>query len=352
MATIKKSRRRTTSSPTIAEVSALAGVSAMTVSRVINGEQRVRDDTRVRVQDAITTLGYRPNSAAQQLAGGQLCRIALLYNNPSSAYLSELLVGVLDQAAASGAELIVEQFGDSDIANIAQILVEQRIDAVILPPPLSDSVELLEQLSQAHLHAAIIATSRIHDNCHSITLDDEVAAHAMTAYLIEKGHRRIGFIKGNPNQTASDQRYRGFRRALSEHGINPSAAYIAQGDFSFKSGFVAAEAILSSDDVPTAIFASNDDMAAGVVATAHRFNLKVPEQLSVCGFDDTSMAVSTWPELTTIKQPVIEMARLAVELLVKSINGRRDGEGFPKQNSLLDFELIERNSVATVSETA
>jgi LacI family transcriptional regulator len=352
MATIKKSRRRTTSSPTIAEVSVLAGVSPMTVSRVINGEQRVRDQTRERVQDAIATLGYRPNSAAQQLAGGQLCRIALLYNNPSSAYLSDLLVGVLGQAAASGAELIVEQFGDSDIANIAKILVKQRIDAVILPPPLSDTVELLEQLSQAHLHAAIIATSRAHENCHSITLDDEAAAHAMTRYLIGKGHRRIGFIKGNPNQTASDLRYRGYCRALADHGLSPTSSYIAQGDFSFKSGVVAAEKILLGDDVPTAIFASNDDMAAGVIATAHRFNLKVPDQLSVCGFDDTSMAVSTWPELTTIRQPVIEMARLAVELLVKSINGRRDGHAFPAQNSMLDFELIERGSVAMVSEAA
>ncbi len=348
MVTLKKSRRRSTSSPTIAEVSALAGVSAMTVSRVINDEARVREETRTRVQDAIATLGYRPNAAAQQLAGGQLCRIALLYNNPSSAYLSELLVGVLDQAAQSGAELIVEQFGDSDVAKIAQTLVEQRIDGVILPPPLSDSEDLLRKLAQVELHAAIIATNRVHENCHSIALDDEAAAYAMTSYLIGKGHQQIGFIKGNSNQTATNQRSKGFQRALSDHGLVALEAHIADGDFSFKSGVVAAEKILKGDHLPTAIFASNDDMAAGVVATAHRFNLKVPEQLSVCGFDDTSMAVSTWPELTTIKQPVSSMARLAVDLLVKSISGRRDGDPFPTQNAMLDFELVERNSVSAL----
>lgn len=342
----KQPRRRVSTNPTIAEVSALAGVSPMTVSRVVNGEVRVKESTRQRVTDAIAQLGYRPNAAARQLAGKQVCRIALLYNNPSSAYLSELLVGAMEQAAESSAELILERCRPSDIPTIGAALAAQRIAAVILPPPLSDNAELLYQMAEMQIVCAMLATNRGQDNCHLISLDDEAAAHAMVTHLIGKGHRRIGFIKGDPNQTASAQRELGFRRALADHGLPVSDKHLAQGDFSFRSGFLAAEEILSAANPPTAIFASNDDMAAAVVAAAHRFDLKVPDQLSVCGFDDTSMAVSTWPELSTIKQPVYEMARRAVELLVKSASRKRAVRQFAAQHMVLDFQLIERGSVA------
>lgn len=323
----------------------------MTVSRAINGEVRVKESTRVRVEEAIAQLGYRPNTAARQLAGGQLCRIGLLYNNPSSAYLSEILVGALERAAESDAELILERCREADIPKIGATLIAQRIDAVILPPPLSDNIELLEHLSRLEIVSVMLATNRVQDNCHSIALNDEAAAHAMTCHLVEQGHQRIGFIRGNPNQTASEQRALGFRRALKEHGLALNLEHLAEGDFSFRSGFLAAEKILSQPSPPTAIFASNDDMAAGVVAAAQRFNLKVPDQLSVCGFDDTSMAVSTWPELSTIKQPVYDMARMAVEMLVKSHRRASSAQYFRAQHRVLDFRLIKRASVASPSQT-
>jgi len=348
----KRSRARGSSNPTISEVSALAAVSPMTVSRVMNGQARVTDSTRLRVENAIKQLGYRPNAAARQLAGGQLCRIGLLYNNPSSAYLSEILVGALECADDLDAELILEKCGETNIEGIGSSLIRQRIDAVILPPPLSDNVALLEQLAQIQIAAVMLSTRRNLETFHSITVDDEAAAHAITCHLIEKGHRGIGFIMGNTNQLASGQRALGYRRALEEHGLTASENHVAQGDFSFRSGFLAAEQILSDPNPPSAIFASNDDMAAGVVAAAHRFNLKVPAELSVCGFDDTSMALSTWPELSTIRQPVGRMARMAIELLVQSHRNVRTATAFSGQHLMIDFQLIERGSVAAPAQTA
>ncbi|WP_237741178.1 LacI family DNA-binding transcriptional regulator, partial [Novosphingobium sp. B-7] len=296
---VKRGQRRGARGPTVADVARLAQVSPMTVSRVVNSDPKVHEATRAKVEKAIAELGYVPNLAARSLAGGRQCRIGLLHSNPSSAYLSEFLVGSNEQANAMGAQLLVEHFEEEASREaLAAKLLSHRVDAVLLPPPLSDDVLLLECINRAGLVMAQVATGAPSPLAHAVTIDDEAAAYALTARLTGLGHRRIGFIGGAPNQTASALRRNGYRRALAEAGIDGDRRLETTGDFTFRSGMDCALALLSLDEPPTAIFASNDDMAAATVAAAHRMGLDVPRQLSVCGFDDTASATNVWPELT------------------------------------------------------
>jgi LacI family transcriptional regulator len=333
--------------PTISDVARLAGVSPMTVSRVINGDANVRPSTRGKVDAAIIELNYTPNPAARSLAGADGIRVGLLYSNPSAAYLSEFLVGMLDQATRIDVQLAIERCDPGrDQMHHALHLIEGGFHGVILPPPLSDSAAIISALSERDIPAVAVATGRPPDGVSVISIDDRAAALAMTRHLIEMGHRRIGFIIGNANQTASTQRLAGYRDALSEAGIADDPALTAQGLFTYRSGLDAAEQLMTLDQRPTAIFASNDDMAAATVAVAHRHGIDVPGDLTVCGFDDTAIATTIWPELTTIRQPIAEMSRAALDLVVSEIRDRRAGRGGDHHQQVLDFALVRRHSDA------
>lgn len=346
LARAKKSRRQR-NAPTINDVAAHAGVSPMTVSRVINGEQIVRAATREKVQQSIIALNYEPSAAARSLAGGEEVRIGLLFSNPSSSYLSEFLVGSLDQASRSNVHLVVEKYDeDVPLDALVQHLVRGRINGIILPPPLCDSTDMIVALTDANIPAVVVATGRAPKDMAAVSIDDHRAAQEMTQHLIALGHSRIGFIKGNPNQSASEERYAGYVMAIAEAGIAQDDALIAQGFFTYRSGLDAAEQILDLAEPPTAIFASNDDMAAATVAVAHRRGLDVPGDLTVCGFDDTPLATTIWPELTTIRQPISDMSRAAVELLVRELRGRKDSKTDAPHHMLLDYALIRRQSDA------
>ncbi|HEX7856180.1 MAG TPA: LacI family DNA-binding transcriptional regulator [Sphingobium sp.] len=338
-----KAPRKGQKGPTIDDVARRAGVSHMTVSRVLNQDGGVRPATRERVNAAIAKLGFVRNAAARSLAGAPQCRVALIYSNPSAHYLGELLLGSLAQARESDVELLVEPY---DGQALVERLVGHRIDGVVLPPPLSDDQALLTALNAVGLETVRLATGWTDKYSHSIAIDDESAARAMTIYLLGLGHRRIGFILGDANQTASGLRRQGYEHALRDAGIVPDPCLVVAGDFSFYSGLAATEALLALPQPPTAIFASNDDMAAAAINVAHRLAFSVPRDLTICGFDDTAIARTLWPELTTIRQPVAAMARAAMRLLVESIRGLRSGSEVERQHLLLDFELVERRSTA------
>lgn len=332
--------------PTINDVAKRAGVSPMTVSRVINREQVVRPETREKVEAAIAALDYAPSAAARSLAGGDELRIGLLYSNPSSSYLSEFLVGSLDQASRSSVHLVVEKWDeDISVKAVVDLLKRGRIDGVILPPPLCDMDKLATALAAANIPAVRVATGAPGD-LPAVSIDDRQAAYEMTRHLIALGHHRIGFIKGNPNQSASERRFEGYVAAMEEAGLAIEDQLIAQGYFTYRSGLDAAEKILALPNPPSAIFASNDDMAAATVAIAHRGGLDVPGDLTVCGFDDTSLATTIWPELTTIRQPISAMSRAAVEVLVRLLKARRGTTSNGPEHLLLDHELIRRQSDA------
>jgi LacI family transcriptional regulator len=318
----------------------------MTVSRVVNGETNVREATREAVNAAIARLGYAPNRAARSLAGAEEQRIALLYSNPSAAYLSEFLMGGLDGVGRGHAQLVVEQCDTGEQAERAiEHLILTGIDGVVLPPPLCDSDAVIDALHAAGIPLVVVASGRPRTDVPAVSIDDARAAHDMTRHLIELGHRRIGFIAGNPNQSASERRLEGYRAALAQAGLPSDPALITTGLFTYRSGLDAAEQLLALDDRPTAIFASNDDMAAAAVAIAHRHGLDVPGDVTVCGFDDTPLATTIWPALTTIRQPIRDMSRAAVQLLMADARAR-SGPAAPPAHLLLDYTLVRRQSDA------
>ena len=336
--------RRKSGSATIQDVAREAGVSAMTVSRVVNGGSQVRSETRDAVLEAIDKLSYQPNSAARMLAAGRATQIGLLYSNPSAGYLSQFLIGALEGARLGGSHLLLQPCNDSSPAAqaaAARHFVGPDIQGVILPPPLSESEAVRAELMAAGVPWVAIALGRLQPGALNVRIDDHAAALTMTRHLLELGHRRIGFIKGHPNQIASAERYRGFATALAEAGLDARSMPVEQGYFTYASGLDAAGRMLSAGERPTAIFASNDDMAAAAVGVAHRMGLHIPADLSIVGFDDTQLATSIWPELTTIRQPIAEMARSAVALLQEQL---RDGEIPEEPEHVLPYQLVVRGS--------
>lgn len=342
----RSAKSRQTGAPTIADVAALAGVSMMTVSRVINSEPKVRQATRDAVNAAIAQLNYAPNRAARSLAGASQLRLGLLYSNPSEAFLSAFIVGALEEAGRSDVQIIVQKVEDGeDLGFAAERMVAGGIHGVILPPPLNEANEVLSVLRKADMPTVAVTTAIPHEGIATIMIDDRSAAREMTAHLVELGHRRIGFIAGHPDLSASGARVEGYREALEEAGIPFDEALVAQGYFTYRSGLDAAEELLSLEDQPSAIFASNDDMAAATVAIAHRRGLDVPGDLTVCGFDDVALATTIWPELTTIQQPIVQMSRRAVELLVTLLRNKRKAE-IGDQRIEIEYKLVRRQSDA------
>lgn len=346
---MSKVSRRSRGGTTIEDVARAAGVSAMTVSRVINDKRNVREATRTAVLEAIKTLNYSPNAAARTLAAGETTHIGLLYANPSAAYLSQFLVGALEGARKTGCHLVLEACESeraSEQAETTRQLLKTAIDGVILPPPLSESVAVHSEIAAAGTPVVTVAMGLPHANSLNVRIDDFAAAHEITSYLIELGHRRIGFIRGHPNLSASWERMRGFAAALKEHGLDPNEAPVEQGYFTYRSGLIAAERLLTRDPPPTAIFASNDDMAAATVNAAHRAGLDVPSDLSVVGFDDTAPAATVWPELTTIRQPIAEMAEAAIKLLMADLRSDPAAKEQTKAERVLRHQMIIRGSSA------
>lgn len=352
MKKISRSVRRKGSAITIDEVAAHAGVSAMTVSRVVNGHAGVRDANRERVMRSVRELGYRPNLAASALAAAQHTCIALIYTNPSSSYLRELLVGTLRGSTRAAAQLVIASWDELDTKarRAAAKQLANSVAGVILPPPLCESKAIVDEFTQAGVAVVSIASGHFSDTISCVRIDDHRASHDMVTHLIERGHTRIGYIKGDPNQTASAHRWQGYRDALAEAGIAYDDKLVQPGYFTYRSGLDAAERLLTLRNPPSAIFASNDDMAAAVVSVAHRRGLDVPRDLSVVGFDDTSASTMVWPELTTIHQPVAAMADAAIDILLREIR-RTQGSARVIVNHVLPHQLVARSSVADIAET-
>jgi LacI family transcriptional regulator len=345
-----KERVRRPRSPTIIDVAAEAGVSPMTVSRVINDRAGVIPTTRAAVQRAIETLGYTPNLAARSLVTSAELKIGVIYANPSAAFMSDFLTGVFEEASTRGARLILLKGEDGRPPGQAALedLVASGISGMICAPPLSESPAVLKVLRNAGVPVAAVGGHGV-ENAICVRIDDRRAAYEMTRELIALGHRRIGFVIGNPDQVASLQRLDGFRAAVGEtDGVTTT---VAQGDFSFASGLAAGDALLQADPPPTAIFASNDDMAAAVVSVAHRRHLDVPRELTVVGFDDTTAAVMLWPPLTTIHQPVRRLAAEALALLVAEIGAPQGGTS-AQADHVLEHAIVARQSTAPPLDAA
>jgi LacI family transcriptional regulator len=326
---------------TIKDVSKAAGVSIKTVSRVLNKERYVRDDTRERVEAAVAALKFSPSIAARTLAGSKSFQIALIYDNHSPYYIHAIQEGVWTRCREAGVRMLAQpaDVASPDIAQaVGGLIDETHVDGIILSSPVTDCAAVLDELEERGIPFVRISPGTNHALTSSVFMDDVQAADDMTTHLINLGHRIIGFIMGHPNHMASEQRLFGYKRALDRAGISFEPRLVRPGEFDFASGALAAESLLALPRRPSAIFASNDDMAAGVLAVAHRLGLAIPGDLSVGGFDDTALAQIVWPPLTTIRQPTRDLAYAAANLLFERVEGA--------EHRRLQHELVTRASTA------
>ncbi len=326
---------------TIDDVAALAGVSIKTVSRVFNSEPNVRPATKEKVLQAANELDYRPNLSARRLASNRSFVIGLIYDNPQSDYIASIQEGSLEICRQQDYYLIIHLCRTEDPAFREEILNLHRqsmADGFILTQPVSEFEPLTTALYEGGVPFVRISQREML-GAPCISVDDMQAAFKMTEHLISLGHRRIGFIKGHPDHGSSYDRLEGYRKSLTKHGIPFDEGLLEQGLYDFESGYSSAVRLLDSSKNPTAIFASNDHMAMGVLTAAHERRVSIPEELSVCGFDDSYMTRYAWPPLTTLRQPIKEVARVAADVLLKCI---RDQE--LKMKYLLHSELVCRAS--------
>ena len=326
----------------IYDVARRAGVSIKTVSLVINRQPNVALQTRTAVLAAIDALAYKPNVFARGLASERSYLIGLLHDVAPGSYIADLQLGALARCRDEGYHLIVELLNplqDLDVAQRVRSLVSESVlHGVILTPPLCDDRTIMEELSAARTPFVRVAPGNRMPGTSVVNIDEFKAAYEMTAYLVGLGHRRIGFVKGKPDHGSARVRYDGYRSALADAGIASQEEFCAQGFFTYQSGLEAGEKLLSAKTRPTAIFAGNDDMAAGVLAVSQRFNLSIPNDLSIAGFDDSIVAQVVWPRLTTCRQPLKDMAAAAVSLLTQKRSHDRP------QNRQLVHELVVRES--------
>ncbi|MFN6933873.1 MAG: LacI family DNA-binding transcriptional regulator [Tsuneonella sp.] len=324
----------------IRDVAARAGVAVKTVSRVLNGHPYVSAATKQRVDEAMAALDFRPSVAARILSGAKSNQVALIYDNHSPYYTFQIQKGCWDFCHAQGIRLLAQPVDVDDPAVGAEVrglISETHVDGIILSSPVTDCAPVLEVLDTLDIPFVRISPGTNHALTSSVFMDDSQAGDDMTTHLVNHGHRRIGFVKGHPSHMASEERLYGYRKALDRAGIPFEPALVIDGEFDFDSGVRAARTLLDMGEPPTAIFASNDDMAAGILAEAHTRGIEVPMQLSVAGFDDTTLARTVWPPLTTIHQPMIELAHTAAEILIA---------GGETQHRRLPHQLVERASVA------
>jgi LacI family transcriptional regulator len=338
-------------STTISDVARQAGVSIKTVSRVMNNEPGVRTDTRERVLAVIAELRYRPSQSARSLAGARSFLIGLLYFDPSAAFISGVQQGATMRCREAGYHLVVESMDDDahDLREqVHQMVSTLRPDGMILTPPLCDNAQVLKALQESGTPTVLVSPARQRKDMPSVRMDDTGAAEEITNLLLSLGHHRIAFIRGPDDQVASALRHQGFVQAMTAASREIDEELVVDGDFRFDSGVAATHQLLKLRHPPSAVFASNDDMALGVLAAAQRQGLAVPEDLAIAGFDDSPASSLVWPPLTTARQPTLAMARMAVDLLIGPpiVDGTPGTRATSALQRVLPHELVVRESTS------
>ncbi|WP_114228911.1 MULTISPECIES: LacI family DNA-binding transcriptional regulator [Sphingomonas] len=342
---------------TIKHVAADAGVSLQTVSRVINNEAGVRPEMKQRVQEAIDRLHYVPSIAAQRLSGSRSYLILALNDRDRTIadwrsregrdWVDQMLLGGMTAAAGAGYRLLLElvdTHNDHVERELRSTIAALQPDGVILTPPHSDNPLITHLLDEQRISFARIGSTDT-DTGLALLMDEEGAAALATRHLLDLGHRRIGFIAGSPEYSLSARRVEGWRRAMEAVG-GADDALLAEGDFSYASGEQAATQLLDLAHPPTAIIASNDQMALATLAVAQERGLSIPAQLSLISFDNTPVVRFVQPPLTAIDQPIAEIAAKAVELIVADQH-RSDRPSAPL---VIAAALVERDSTAAPAD--
>ncbi len=338
---------RKSGQPTINDVARLAGVSKKTVSRVINQSPLLNGETRDRVQAVIADIGYIPNPQARALALRRNFLIALIHDNPNAQMVLGVQQGLLEVLRDTEFELLVHPVdrGAPDMQEeVRRFLERQRPYGVMLLPPISENDALAALCAQIGCRYVRMGSAPFDDARHMVSSNDREAVRGAVEHLLAAGHRRICMIAGPHGFRSAHERQLGYEDAIEAAGIGLQRTWIAQGDYTFDSGMRAAERLLDLSPRPTAIFSSNDEMAAGALHVARQRGLDVPDDLSIIGFDDTSIASHLWPPLTTVRWPIATMARAAALKLIGDDDSDEDGED--GDDLMFVSTLIRRASVS------
>lgn len=326
---------------TMKDVALMAGVSIKTVSRIINNEFNGKSAIQDKVQQAIKQLNFHPSKAAQRLAGNKAFSIGLAYHNPNAYYVVDLQEGLLNCCNQQGHELFILPCAllpnSSNNNSNAQYVLEQafinlvirsQLSGVVLTPPYSENAYIKTKLLERHIPFVAIVSGKLEarvineqEHINYIFLNDEKAAEQINCHLLQSGHQRIAYIGGNINHDSSKNRRLGYQQALTSYGLEQDEQLIFEGEFSFAFGVQSAKKLLQLSQPPSAIFAGNDEIAAGAIFAAQQLGIQVPEQLSIVGFENSPFSRQTFPALTTLNIPTVKMANKAGKMLIDKLNG-------------------------------
>lgn len=341
-----RSMSKSNKAPTINDVARVAGVSKKTVSRVINRSELIKPDTRKKIEAVIAELGYVPNPQARALALRRNFLLGLLHDNPNAQTVLNFQEGVLDAIRDSEFALVVrpvDRHSPEMLDDIRHFLEQQRLYGVLILPPISENDELATLCREMGCGYVRMGSAQLDDEEHVVASNDREMVEQAVDFLVETGHRKIAIIQGPTGFRSALERREGFLAAMRKHGIEVPEDRIEQGNYRFDSGIAAADKLLDSADPPTAIFCSNDEMAAGALHAARQRNLSIPADLSIIGFDDSPIAAHIWPPMTTVGWPIREMAKAAALKLVAPGDSGAKGSNFPAR-------LVRRQSVAPPRE--
>lgn len=330
---------------TINDVARLAGVSKKTVSRVINRSALLSDDTRTRIQQIIKETGFVPNPQARALALRRNFLVGLVHDNPNAQMVLNAQQGILEALHDTEFELLVRPVDRSSpdmLDDISAFLARQRPYGVIVLPPISEDDRVTRLCTEFGCRYVRMGSAELDGPDNMVASNDRDAVSEAVRFLIEQGHERIGLVAGPHGFRSAAERMAGFRAAIEGAGLKLPRTLIAQGNYTFESGVAAGDKLFDHLPRPTAIFASNDEMAAGVLQAAKIRGIDVPEDLSIVGFDDTPVAAHIWPPLTTVRWPIAVMARAAAHKLIQTAYPEQEAE----VASLFPSSLIRRSSVA------
>lgn len=331
---------------TIVEIAKEAGVSAQTVSRVVNGRTNVAPETRDKIQEIIDRLGYHPSRLARSLLRGRTHTIGVVGYGLGLYGPSLTLAGIIREANNAGYSILPNMLNDPEIDNPAKIIgemIEYHVDGIIWAvPEIGNNHAWVEEIVAEQVIPFVFITTKHRPNLSIVTVDNRAGGRLATQYLIDQGHRRIGLFKGPLDWWEARERSQGWREAMQANGLPINEALIRQGDWSAATGERCMRELLESQPEIDAVFISNDSMAVGALKAVREFGLKVPDDLAIVGFDDIPEAAYVYPALTTVKQDLDSLGCHAVAELDRLISSEEDES--VSQPILIEPQLIERES--------
>lgn len=327
--------------PTVLDVAKRAGVSPITVSRVINNSGYISSETKIRVETAIKEIGYVPNILARGLRSKRTNTLALIVTDITNPYFTSMARGVEDVAGASDYTVIYCNTDESEAKEekYANILAQRQVDGVLLVPACGNA-KTIKFLESNHVIVVVLDRRVSGVKVDSVRSDSENGAGRLTKLLIGLGHKRIAIITGPKNVSTAVDRVAGYKHALKEAGLAENEI-IYYGGFNQQTGYASTRQAMIQSPRPSAILAANNFILIGVVKALRELGLRVPEDISVVGFDDFPESILVKPFFTAAVQPAYEMGRLAAELLLKRISGKLSGRC---QKIILPTEIVERES--------